>query len=242
MMKSIKFLACIALILFLCGFSSKQDKLIESRVAARIEIPTWYHEGLYFDGNNIWVANGLKGNVWIVDLSSGKVVKELKTSGTFTEAIASTDEYPYLVSDWDLKKIYSARLENNIMSSDKEFSVEPAHPTGMTWNGKNLFVITWTRSLTGTKFHLLKMDARLNTLLTHKIREIQEPCQITWDGKNLWISSWYEDRIYKIDVDTLDVLGYFKSPVKKTTGIAWDGSSLWVTGTYSDLYRIELQN
>jgi hypothetical protein len=79
-------------------------------------------------------------------------------------------------------------------------------------------------------------------LKSYRINNIQEPSQMAWDGKNLWVSSWYDRRIYKLDPDTMDIIGYINSPVKKTTGIAWDGAFLWVTGTYSDLYKMELQS
>lgn len=242
MIRILKSVALIALVMLLCGFSSKESEPIKVKVEKKIEIPTWYHEGLYFDGKNIWVNNGLKGKTWMVDTGSGKVIKEVEPAGTFTEAMTSNEKDVYIVTDWDFKKIYTARIEDNIMVVQAEILLEPAHPTGAVWNGEDLFIITWTRSLTGTKFHLIKMDNKFNILKTHRINQIQEPCQIAWDGKYLWISSWYDDRVYKIDADTFEILGYFKSPVKKTTGIAWDGRYFWITGTYSDLYKVELQN
>jgi glutamine cyclotransferase len=242
MIKILKFATAIAFIFLLCGFSSKESKLIQSKVAAKIELPTWYHEGLYFDGKNIWVSNGLKGKTLVVDPANGNIIREIDPAGTFTEAITSKEKDEYIVTDWDASKMYTARIENNLMYARIEIPLEPAHPAGVVWNGKNILLITWTRSLTGTKFALLKMDEKFNIVNSRNIKDIQEPCQIAWDGKHLWISSWYDNRVYKIDVDTLDVLGYFKSPVKKTTGIVWDGKSLWVTGTYADLYKIELQN
>ena len=220
----------------------RRDKLIQSRVAAKIDLPTWYHEGLYSDGKNIWVSNGLKGTIWVVDPGSGNITRKIDPAGTFNEAVTSVGKDKYIVSDWDDEKIYTARVEKNIMSEQTKISLKPAHPTGVIWNGRNIFLITWTRSLTGTKFALLKMDDKFNILSSRDIKDIQEPCQIAWDGKYLWITSWYDDLVYKIDADTLDVLGYFKSPVKKTTGIVWDGKNLWVTGTYADLYKIDLQN
>lgn len=241
-MKFLKFVTATMLVLLLCGFSSAKNKPIQTKVTAKIEIPVWYHEGLYFDGKDIWVNNGLKGKTWVVDTNTGKVIREMPTPGTFTEAITCREKGHYIVTDWDIKKIYTARIEGNIMSVENEVSVAPAHPTGAVWNGKNLFVITWTRSLAGTRFSLLKMGNAFEILNTSEIKDIQEPSQIAWDGKNLWISSWYERRIYKVDPDTLYVTGYLDSPVKKTTGVTWDGSHLWVTGTYSDLYKIELQN
>lgn len=242
-MKILKYIAVLAFAFLLCGFSSsKETKFIQAKTVSKIEIPTWYHEGLYFDGKNIWVNNGLRGKTWVVDPDSGKIIKEISPAGTFTEAVTSKEKDVYIVTDWDSKKIYTAHIKDNIMSVVREISTEPAHPTGMAWNGKNLFVITWTRSLTGTKFHILIMDDGLRLLKSREIEKIQEPCQMAWDGKYLWISSWYDNKIYKMDTDTLDILGYFKSPVKKTTGMAWDGRFFWITGTYADLYKIELQN
>ena len=241
-MRNFKITAVIAIVFILCGFSSGENRLIPAKVTAKVAVPTWYHEGLYLDGKNIWVNNGLKGKTWAIDTDSGKIMKEINPAGTFTEAITSMEKGIYIVTDWDVKKIYTARIENNMMSAEKEISTEPSHPAGAIWNGKNLFVITWTRSLAGTKFNLLKMDSAFNILKNYEIKKIQEPCQMAWDGKSLWISSWYDRRIYRMDPDTMDVTGYIESPVKKTTGVAWDGKYLWVTGTYSDLYKIELKN
>lgn len=241
-MRTIKPAAIIALSLLCFGFSTDKTEPIETKVVDKVRIPTWYHEGLYFDGRHIWVTNGLKGKTWVVDTASGKVLREISPAGTFTESITSAEKDIYIVSDWDSEKIYTARIDNNVMRADKEMSTGPAHPAGAVWNGKNLFLITWTRSLLGTKFRLLRMDDKLNILTTHEITDIQEPCQLAWDGKNLWASSWYDNLVFKIDPDTLDVVGYFRSPVKKTTGITWDGKFFWVTGTYSDLYKLELKN
>jgi len=241
-MRHLELIAVIAAASILCGASSKENTLIPAFVTNKVEIPAWYHEGLYFDGKNIWVNNGFKGNTWVVDPDSGKVIKEITPAGTFTEALTAAEKDIYIVTDWDMRKIYTARIENDKMTAENEISVGPAHPAGAVWTGKDLFVITWARSLSGTRFHLLKMDHRFNLLKDHSIEKIEEPCQLAWDGENLWVSSWYDRRIYKMDPDTLEILGYMKSPVKKTTGLAWDGKYLWVTGTYADLYKMELQN
>ncbi len=242
-MNSIRAAFIIIAIFLLCGFSySPKYKLIPAKVLTKVTIPKGYHEGLYFDGKNIWVNNGQKGKTWVIDTSSGKVTGEIDPAGTFTEAITSKGKDKYFVTDWDLKKIYTARIENKNMLAENEASLAPAHPTGAIWDGKNLFVITWTRSLAGTKYRLLKMDEKFNILKSDRIKKIHEPSQLAWDGKFLWISSWYNGRIYKVDAQTLEILGYFRSPVKKTTGIAWDGKYFWVTGTYGDLYKMEVQN
>jgi glutamine cyclotransferase len=233
----------IIAISLLCGFShSPKYAAIQTRILKKVPLPRWYHEGLYFDGKNIWVSNGLKGKTWIVDPDSGSIKDRIESAGPFTEAITSQENGLYIVTDWELKKIYTARVDNNIMTVVTEKSLLPAHPAGAIWNGSNIFVITWTRSPAGTKHRLLTMDERFNILKSEEIKKIHEPSQLAWDGKYLWISSWYNKRVYKVDAQTLEILGYFRSPVKKTTGIVWDGKYFWVTGTYSDLYKIELPN
>jgi len=233
----------IIAILSLPGVSFADKSVqIDCKIADKFKLPKWYHEGLYLDDNNIWVNNGRKGKTWVIDASNGSMVSQIEPAGTFTEAVTSKEKGKYIVTDWDLKKIYTARIEKDQMKLEDEISVAPAHPAGTVWNGANLFVITWTRTLAGTKFRLLRMDDKFNILSDDLIENIQEPTQLAWDGKYLWVSSWFDQRVYKIDYRTLDILGHIKSPAKKTTGIAWSGKYLWLTGTYSDLYKMELQN
>lgn len=237
-----KLLFVIIAVFFLCGFSfPRNNDLIQIKVVKKIGLPKGYHEGLYFDGKNIWVNNGRHGNTWVIDTESGNKIREISPAGIFTESITPKDKDTFFVSDWDLKKIYTAKIANDTMYAYTDISVAPAYPAGALWNGKNLFIITWTRGITGTKFHILKMDEKLNIITKKRLNSIQEPAHIAWDGKNLWISSWYSKRVYKVDPEKFEVLGYFRSPVNMATGIAWDGSFLWLTGTYDDLYKIELQ-
>jgi DNA-binding beta-propeller fold protein YncE len=226
----------------MCGVCDAENAVIDIRAQKKADLPVWYHESLYHDGKNIWVANGLKGKTWVVDPDTGNVLKEVQPPGTFTESVTISDDGAYVVTDWDLMKIFTARAQNGSMIIDRSASLEPAHPAGAVSVDGTIYLITWTRSLLGTRFHLVVMDDKLNIVKTQKLSGIQEPCQLTHDGKNLWISCWYDDRVYKVDAVTFEVLGYFKSPVKKTTGVAWDGKYFWVTGTYADLYRVELLN
>jgi glutamine cyclotransferase len=241
--RAFKFIFLIIMVLGLSGFTMSKDYgELKAKVVAKIKIPKWYHEGLYSVGKDIWVSNGKKGDIWVVDTDTGKIIRKIKPAGSFTEAITPLDKDTFFVTDWDAQKVYTSNIEDDKMYALLEKSVEPAHPAGTVWNGSNLFVVTWTQSLTGTKFHLLKMDAGLNVLSTAQIVKILEPTQLAWDGKNMWISCWYSNRIYKIDIEKLEILGYLKSPAAKTTGIAWAGKYLWVTGTYDSLYKMELQN
>lgn len=213
---------------------------IPVKVLKKIKLPKGYHEGLYFDGKNIWVNNGKKGNTWVVDPASGAVLSEITPVATFTEGLTRKEGGDYFVTDWDTMKLYRSRIENGRMVVASEVSsFAPAHPAGVAWNGAHLFVITWLRGM-GTQFHLLQMEESGRLLRKMRIRWMQEPAHLAWDGRSLWVTSWYSRLVYKIDVDGWKVTGCFRSPVPDATGIAWDGQYLWLTGTHGDLYQLEV--
>ena len=218
---------------------SPSYKAIAVKILETIRLPKYYHEGLFCDGNAIWVSNGENGKIWVVDRASGKAISDIVPIAHFTEAVSRISDNRFFVTDWDEEKIYNASLDKKRFNPETWVSVKPAHPAGVMWNNNRLYVITWTRGM-GTRFDLLELDGGMKLLKTIAIKNIQEPAHLAWDGKNLWITSWYDPLVYKVDVNKWEILGAFRSPVSKTTGIAWDGKYLWLTGTYSDLYKVEV--
>jgi glutamine cyclotransferase len=214
---------------------------IQAKVLQKVRLPGGYHEGLYFDGKDMWVSNGKKGHTWIVDISNGKVKSTIRSIGTFTEAISYAGDGTYYITDWDTMKIYRAKLSGDRFTPLKDMSVEPSHPAGVICTGERVYVITWTRGM-GTKFHLLELDRDGRLLSVILIKCIQEPSQLAWDGKYLWITSWFSKLVYKVDIDTWKAIGVFTSPVSDATGIAWDGESMWITGTHGDLYKMRVNS
>ena len=211
---------------------------LRSRVIRKIDLPRGYHEGLFLDGKDIWVANGEGGNIWVVDLETGRVKREITPVAGFTEGVAASNGN-IVATDWYEKKLYRVTIEGDCMVAHESVSFSPAYPAGVAWDGSDLFVIAWTRGF-GTRFELLRMDEGLKVLERMDIQRIQEPAHIAWDGQSLWVTSWYNQRVYRIDKKSWEITGYFRSPVPRTTGIAWDGKRFWLTGTYGDLYQIEL--
>lgn len=212
---------------------------IKAEIVEKVPLPKGYHEGLFYDGVNIWVNNGENINTWVIDIKDGSIVREIKPVGTFTEGITASGDGKYWVTDWNLKKLYRVNIEKGKMVADYEVPLAPAHPTGVIWTGRELYVMTWTRGM-GTKYHLLQLDENKNLVRKLRIKGIPEPSQLAWDGKYLWITSWFNQNIYKVDVEKFEILGFFKSPAKAATGIVWDGAYFWITGTYDDLYKIRI--
>jgi len=213
--------------------------MIPVKKIRKIKLPKGYHEGLLIDGDEIWVNNGMGGRTWIVDLHSGRLISEIVPVATFSEGISAAPGKRYWITDWTAKKLYRVKIKERKMVPDFEMSLEPSRPTGVIWNGKYLYVLTWTRGVLGTRYHLLKLDEEGNVLDKFRIEDISEPSQMAWDGEHIWISSWFDRRVYKVHVETSEIRGYFRSNVKALTGIAWDGKAFWVTGTKADLYHIE---
>ncbi|MCX5677509.1 MAG: SPASM domain-containing protein [Candidatus Omnitrophica bacterium] len=212
---------------------------ISSGIVKQVKIPRWYHEGLFYEGKSLWLANGEKGDIWVIDPLTGLVTSRMEPVADFPEALIRTEDGTLFTTEWYAKKIYRVKLEGGLLVPERESLFEPAHPAGLAWNGKSLFVVTWTRGM-GTKFHMIEMDRDLKVVNSIRIKNIQEPDQLVWDGEYLWISSWHAKTVYKVDINKWEIVGYFKSPVSKTTGVAWDGKYMWVTGTYGDLYQMEI--
>ncbi len=216
------------------------QSMIPVKRIRKIRLPEGYHEGLFIDGDNVWVNNGKGGKTWVVNLHSGRVVSEIEPVAGFSEGITSARDGKYWITDWTEKKLYRVTIEKGKMTAECGISLGPARPTGVIRVGKRIFVITWTRGVLGTRYHLLLLDGLGNILDKIGIENISEPSQMAWDGAHLWITSWFDRRAYKVDIEKLEIKGYFRPNVKNLTGIAWDGKSFWVTGTKADLYQIEI--
>jgi len=210
-------------------------------VIEKIPLPKGYHEGLFLDGENIWVNNGENINTWMVS-PRGEIIGEIVPPGTFSEGITdSSVPGRFWITDWNTKILYRVAKEDFKMVSDVEISLEPVLPAGVVRVNDKLYVITWTRGITGTKYHLLQIDKSGDVTKRMRIRGISEPSQICWDGKYLWITSWFTRRVFQVDPNDFRVLGHFVSPAKDTTGIVSDGEYFWITGTYDDLYKIKVE-
>jgi glutamine cyclotransferase len=213
--------------------------VLPCKVLETIRLPKGYHEGLYFDGKNIWVNNGENGPTLVVDLAKKDVVSAIQPAGSFTEGIIAAPNGKYWVTDWNDKKLYLVSIAAGRMVAESSVSFEPARPTGLAFDGEFVHVITWLRGM-GTRYYINKVDMKGNIVKTDLLKDISEPSQMAWDGKNFYISSWFARRIFKVDPVTMEIVAAYRSPIGDTTGLVWAGKDLWMTGTHSDLYKLEL--
>lgn len=213
--------------------------VLPCKILETIKLPKGYHEGLFYDGKNIWVNNGENGATLVVDLSKKDIISAIQPPGSFTEGIVAAPNGKYWVTDWNDKKLYLVSIAAGRMVIESSVSLEPARPTGLVFDGEFIHVITWLRGM-GTKYYINRVDMKGNIVKTDILKVISEPSQMAWDGKYFYISSWFARRIFKVDPKTMEIVSVYRSPIGDTTGLVWDGKNLWMTGTHSDLYKLEL--
>ena len=119
----------------------------------------------------------------------------------------------------------------------QSFDTPGMFPTGMTYDGKNLFIGDRKEK----KIYVID-PATGNT-----VREIASPgywpAGLAWDGEALWnadikgglpLSENYNGKIYRVDPEDGTVLRMIDSPSRVAVGLAWDGEYLWCCDNRSD--------
>jgi uncharacterized repeat protein (TIGR02543 family) len=98
-----------------------------------------------------------------------------------------------------------------------QFSTPGSSPTGLAWDGNNLWVIDKIKKM-------FKLDTLGNILYRDSVPFYSEG--MAWDGTGFWVSDG--SRQVKLDtngnpIDTLNVYYWARS------GITWDGSNFWIS-------------
>ncbi len=119
----------------------------------------------------------------------------------------------------------------------RSFSTPGSYTTGMTYDGKNIWV---TDRKTDLIYCIDPADGKV-------IRSIKTPAYwptgLAWDGEYLWnadirggipLAENNAGRIYRIDPKDGTVVRAFAAPSVSPVGLAWDGKYLWCADEKSD--------
>ncbi|MBN2364563.1 MAG: transglutaminase [Calditrichaeota bacterium] len=104
----------------------------------------------------------------------------------------------------------------------KGFQAPAAHITGMTFDGKNLWIAD----------HQEDLLFCVNPENGNVIRSVSSPgfwpMGLAWDGSYLWNIDAKQKKIFKIDPADGKIMNVIDAPSDNPEGLVWDGKSLWV--------------
>lgn len=128
--------------------------------------------------------------------------------------------------------IFSLSLSLKSVKQLKSFSTPGNYPTGVTFDGKNI----WISDRKDDKIYCV--DPESGNVLRSVESPAYWPAGLAWDGKNLWnldikggipLAENYQAKIYKLDPKDGNILLTIESPAKLSEGLCWDGKYLWCT-------------
>jgi hypothetical protein len=133
------------------------------------------------------------------------------------------------------------------LEASNEFTNNPTPaPIGLTHDGTFFWIVDWQSNTInkvlpedGSIVATIPGPSALPACGTQPYSNAQfcaRPFGITWDGVALWVTERQEQRIYRVNPDDGQVLGYIENPtiINDPLGISWDGQHLWITNRNSD--------
>jgi hypothetical protein len=122
-------------------------------------------------------------------------------------------------------------FETNIASTVRKIPIYIQLPTGLTWDGANLWLTDWHEPQ-GTH-RIFKIDPTSGDTLYSIPAPSSWPGAIAWDGACLWVTDYISDsRLFKLDPSNGQIMASF--PVEYSAycgGLAWDGEYFYM-GSY----------
>jgi len=107
------------------------------------------------------------------------------------------------------------------------------YATGMTWDGKCLWVCDWKDA---TAF---RIDPARGEVLQSVALPCTRPEDITYADKHLFICSGSQPLIYEMEIATGVVVKTYPAPGAASCALAWDGKYLWLADRETDtIYKL----
>ena len=118
---------------------------------------------------------------------------------------------------------------------------------GVTWDGKNLWIVTYQSSPIEWRIAQLDAGGEIVGSFVVPVNSLDDihnfgMTNIASDGKSIWANHWNEGFIYRFDKrgKVLDKFGVPSVNQLIPVGIAWDGKHLWVLHwSNRNLYKLD---
>ena len=108
---------------------------------------------------------------------------------------------------------------------------ESAQPTGITWDGTNLWMIDYSADM------IIKINPSSGEVIESFEAPDQFPTGLAWDGNNLWCSGNRQNKIFKLDRNGEVIISLNVSSTPR--GMCFVNGSIWYADSgKKELYKI----
>ncbi len=159
-------------------------------ILSSFNFPYGIVSGLAWDGNYLWIGEGLTSNIYKYS-KNGEELLKVTTSLANVAGLAWDGTYLWVIDQENLS-VNQLSSQGGIL---KSFSIADydGNPSGLTWNGFSL----WLCESFDNQIIQLSSEGNFISSFTGPGTNATE---IEWDGKNFWISDIVTDRIYQVQI------------------------------------------
>jgi hypothetical protein len=198
--------------------------------------------GLTFDGKNLWLADHKTDQLYCIDPSNGKILREIPSPGYWPMGLAWDGKNLWNV-DAKQKKVFKIRPSDGLILNSIDAPSD--NPEGLTWDGKTLWISDSRKNL------LMQLDLSDGTAL-HTFDGPAKSLQgLAFDGKYIWCSDRLMNEIYVVRPIDGEVILLTEASGPYPRGMAWDGAHIWIVDyqldslfqiTHADEQKFKLDN
>jgi len=224
------------------GYDMKSLKIIPFEIIDSLIAPGGDCNDICWDGDNLWVTDGLSRKIYMMDDSAGTVVKSFPFPATNLWCEGLTFDGTFLwACTWDVPNGEGSRLYKIDRSSgginaqvDYTDDYYGNFPHGMTYKGSSIWA---SNAKTMTLDEIEPQTGKLLGTLPSTAGTIG----IAYYNAAFWTTDVDNSRINKIDQYTGEILGYIPMPVANCRGLDWEDDYLWtVAHDKQTIYKISV--
>jgi len=224
--------------------SELKAKALPPNIIHTIPSPTTGTMEIAFDGTYLWVGPWGENKLYQISPIDGTVIKTIPVTVIKPYGLAYDGSSLWLtVNESKLIKKIDPSNGNVLASFPTPANPAASYPTGLAWDGTNL----WNNDPKGPLAGDNIFDSTFEITTTgSKVRGFDAygtyPSGAAWDGHYLWLSDNPSQTIHKVDPTTFTIVLSIDAPGGQyPNGLAWDGTYLWVANNASDmLYQLDV--
>lgn len=229
---------CLILLLAITGFPLSAYSIPIVGVVGYIPSPGGSSDqGLAWDGEFLWSADGPSGALFQVDITTGNYRDPIQSPGYQAMGLAWDGQAFWISSERKPGSEKGRIVRFDAMTSTFLFEINSpgTEPRGVAWDGQFL----WNVDM-GTKI-IYKLNPTTGAIISQISSPDSKPHGLAWGEGLLWITGEATRQIFALNPLTGEIINSFNSPGPEPHGLTWDGQFLWVSEPLQDkIYRLDV--